>query len=133
VRKILYIPMVRLICWYLAFFLAGITLMPATVYAAFISPSEVELARTAPDMISDVRMALENDLLTERLEALGLSSEEIAKRLENLSPEEHEAVLADIENIQSGGDGTGALISLAILILLILLIIKLMNKEITIK
>jgi hypothetical protein len=133
VRKILHVPFVRFVCWYLALFLSGIAIMPATVNAAFISSSEVNLSELDSDVLSEVRLALENDLLAERLGELGLSSAEIQSRLDALSPEEHEAVLADMEKIQAGGDGAGALISLAILILLIILIIKLLDKEITIK
>jgi len=132
-RKMLYIPTVRLICWYLALFMSGIALMPTTVHAAFISSSEANLSETGADVLAEVRSALENDLLAERLEALGLSSAEIESRLQSLSPEEHEAVLADMEKIQSGGDGASGLVTLAILILLIILIIKLLDKEITIK
>jgi hypothetical protein len=108
-------------------------MMPVTVNAAFISPSEITLAEVDANTLSEVRMALENELLTERLGELGLSSAEIKSRLDALSPEEHAAVLEDMERIQSGGDGASTLISLAVLVLLIVLIIKLMDKEITIK
>jgi hypothetical protein len=133
VRKMLHIPLVRLVCWYLALFLSGIALMPVTVNAAFISTSKANLTEADDNVLSEVRLALENSLLAERLGELGLSSGEIKDRLEALSPEEHEAVLEDMERIQAGGDGAGTLISLAILVLLIILIIKLLDKEITIK
>ena len=132
-RKMLNVPFVRLVCWYLALFLSGIAMVPTTVNAAYIPSSKVNLSEIDSDVLSEVRVALENDLLAERLGELGLSSEEIQSRIDALSPDEHEAVLADMERIQAGGDGTGALISLAVLILLIILIIKLLDKEITIK
>lgn len=132
-RKILNVPITRLVCWYLALFLSGIVVVPSTVNAAFISSSEITLSGIDSDVLNEVRLALENDLLAERLGELGLSSEEIKSRLDALSPDEHEAVLADMERIQAGGDGAGSLIGLAILVLLIILIIKLLDKEIVIK
>ena len=129
-RKILHVPLVRLVCWYLALILSGIAVAPATVHAAFIPSSGINLTDLDSDTLDEVRLTLENDLLAERLAQLGLSSEEIKSRLDALSPEEHEAVLADMEKIQAGGDGV---ITLLIVIILVILIIKLMDKEITIK
>jgi hypothetical protein len=122
-----------MVCWYLVLLLSGITLVPTTVNAAFISPSGTYLKGTDVHDLSAVKAALESDLLRERLEKLGLSPEEIKSRLESLSPDEHQAVLADVERIQAGGDGVGTLITLAVLVLLVILILKLMDKEITIK
>jgi len=65
---------------------------------------------------------------------MGLASEEISRRLDSLSPEEHQAVLDQMEKIQAGGDGgVGSLVGLAVLVLLIVLIVKLLDKEIIIK
>jgi hypothetical protein len=133
VKKILQNPLARLACWYLALFLSGFALVPAGVNAAFISSSEANLVEVDADVLSEVRAALEDDLLAERLGALGLSSGEIKDRLDALSTSEREAVLEDLDRIQSGGDGAGTLISLAVLVLLIILIIKLLDKEIIIK
>ena len=83
--------------------------------------------------VEGIQAALENEILKERLSALGLSSEEIRARLDTLSTEERLAVMADVEQLQAGGDGFGTLVSLAVLVLLVILIIKLMDKEITIK
>ena len=129
----LLMPIVRLTCWYLVLILSGAALIPATVNAAFISPAETQLGNIDIDAISAARYALEKDLLREHLERLGLSAAEVTKRLDSLTPEEHQAVMADMERIQAGGDGVGTLVTLAILVLLIILILKLMDKEITIK
>ena len=132
-RRILALPVVKALCLYLVLVLSGIAALPTAAHAAFISPSETVLADMDVTSIEGFRAALENDLLTERLEALGLSSEEIQARLDSLTDEERLAVMADVEKLQAGGDGVGSLVSLAILVLIIILIIKLMNKEIIIK
>ena len=132
-RKLFLGPGARFVCWYLVVFLSGILVVPETAKAAFISPSKDALKGMDADTLGSVRLALENDLLAERLAQLGLSPEEIKERLDTLSPGEHEAVMSDFERIQAGGNGIGSLVSLAVLILLIVLIIKLLDKEIIIK
>ena len=129
-KKMLRYPAVRLICWYLAFTLSGFVILPATVQAGFISPSEGALAEMDVDALATMREALEKGILTEKLTALGLSADEITARLDALTPDERQAVLADMEQIQAGGNG---LVSLLLVVLLVILILKLMDKEITIK
>jgi hypothetical protein len=129
-RKMLRYPAVRLICWYLAFTLSGLFILPAAAQAAFISPSEGALAAMDVDTLATVREALEKGLLKEKLTALGLSADEITTRLDALTPDERQAVLNDVDKIQAGGNG---IVTLLLVVLLVVLILKLMDKEITIK
>jgi hypothetical protein len=132
-RRILALPVVKALCLYLVLVLSGIAALPTAAHAAFISSSENVLVDMDVTSVEGIRVALENELLTERLAALGLSSEEIQARLDSLTTDERLAVMADVEKLQAGGDGVGGLLSLAVLVLIIILIIKLLNKEITIK
>ena len=129
-RKMLRYPAVRLICWYLAFTLSGLFILPAAAQAAFISPSERTLAAMDVDTLATVREALEKGLLTEKLTALGLSADEITSRLDALTLDERQAVLDDTDKIQAGGNG---IVTLLLVVLLVVLILKLMDKEIIIK
>jgi hypothetical protein len=129
-RKMVHYPAVRMICWYLAFTLSGLFILPAAAQAAFISPSAGTLAGMDVDALATVRDALEKGILTEKLTALGLAPDEIKVRLDALTPEERQAVLDDVDQIQAGGDG---LVTLLLVVLLVILILKLMDKEITIK
>ena len=129
-RKVLRYPAFRIICWYLAFTLSGLFVLPATLQAAFVSPSALTLADKDIDTLAAVREALEKDLLVEKLASLGLSPEEIKTRLDSLTPEERQAVLADIDHVQAGGDGV---VTLLVVVLLVILILKLLDKEIVIK
>jgi hypothetical protein len=114
----------------MAFTLSGLFIMPAIVQAAFISTSEGTVARMDVETLATVTEALENDFLTEKLAALGLDADEINARLDALTPEERQAVLADVDKIQSGGNGV---VTVLIIILLVVLILKLLDKEIVIK
>ena len=129
-RKVLRYRAVRLTCWYLVFTLSGIFVLPAIAQAGFISPSEGVLASMDVDTLATVREALEKGILTEKLTALGLSPDEVRTRLDALTPEERQVVLADIDQIQTGGDG---IVTILLVVLLVVLILKLMDKEITIK
>lgn len=129
-RKILRYPVVRFVCWYLAFTFSGLFFLPAAAQAAFISTSREALAGLDADALTNLRTALENGVLKERLTNLGLSADEIRKRLDSLSTEERQAVLKDVDRIQAGGDGV---VTLLVVVLLVLLILKLMDKEIIIK
>jgi hypothetical protein len=111
-------------CWYLVFVLSGIVFLPGAVQAAFIPTTQGELAGTSGDLLAEVRNALEDQLLAEKLTALGLSPEEVQARLDALTLEERQAVMADLEKVQAGGD----LVGIAVLVLLVVLILKLMDK-----
>ncbi len=129
-RKMLRYPAVHLICWYLAFTLSGLLILPAIAQAAFMSPSSVTLAGMEVDTLAEVRDVLEEGILTEKLTALGLSPDEIKVRLDALTSEERQAVLADVDQIQAGGD---SLVTILLVVLLVILILKLLDKEIIIK
>ncbi len=132
-RRILTLPSVKAVCLYLVVVLSGVAAVPFAAHAAFVSPSENVLAEVDVTSLEGIRAALEDELLTERLTALGLSPEEIQARLDSLTVQERQVVMADVEKLQAGGDGISSLVSLAVLVLIIFLIMKLMDKEITIK
>lgn len=131
-EKFLHFKGVKLVCFYLAMVMSGLLLAPAAAQAAFVSA--VPPAGDA-DMVdlAAVRAGLQKDLVADRLSALGLDARDISHRLDALSPDELEAVAAEAEHIQSGGDGVGTLVTLAVLVLLVVLILKLMDKEVVIK
>ncbi|MGD8353042.1 MAG: PA2779 family protein [Pseudomonadota bacterium] len=129
-KQMLCHPAVRLICWYLVFTLSGVFVTPLTAQAAFISPSQEILSGVKPGSLEAVKESLENGLLSEKLTALGLSPDEIRIRLDSLTPDERQAVIDDVDQIQAGGNGV---VTLLIIILLVVLILKLSDKEIIIK
>ena len=129
-RKILRYPAVRLICLYLAFTLSGLVILPATAQAGFISSAEGTLAEMDADVLATVREALEEGILTEKLTALGLSADEITARLDALTPDERQAVLADIEQIQAGGS---TLVTILVIVALVLLILHLTDKQVVVQ
>jgi hypothetical protein len=129
-KKMLRYPAVRLICWYLAFTFSGFVMLPATAQAGFISPSEGTLVEMDADVLTTVREALEEGILTEKLTALGLSADEITARLDALTPDERQVVLADMEQIQAGGS---TIVTVLVIVALVLLILHLTDKQVTVE
>ena len=105
-------------------------MLPATAQAGFISPSEGTLVEMDADVLTTVREALEEGILTEKLTALGLSADEITARLDALTPDERQVVLADMEQIQAGGS---TIVTVLVIIALVLLILHLTDKQVTVE
>ena len=131
-RKMNTNPFVRLACWYLVMALAGVFTVPAIAHAAFI-PSTDKYIDGSVDELKELRKSLEDELLRERLLSLGLSADEVAERIDALTWEERQAVMADLERIQAGGDTLGTLLGIALIVLIVVLILKVLDKEIIIK
>ena len=119
-------PLIKVLCCYLALSMAGFILLPAEAKASFISYPPGEISGLEPESLEAPQTALENELVTERLTALGLTKEEVIQRLNHLDPDEREIVLRNLEGINSGGGNIGQdlletlVILIAVAILLIL-------------
>jgi len=123
-RRVLERRVSKLICFYLVFVFSGMFALPLTVQAAFLPSSDSIMNKMEVTSLDEVRAALENDLLTERLTALGLSPEEISARLDSLTVEERQAVMAHVEKIQAGGVDIVGLAVVALIVVVIYLLLK---------
>jgi hypothetical protein len=84
--------------------------------------------------ISKIQRALENEILTEKFRAYGLSPQEIKDRLQSMSDEQiHLMAQASDQLLLAGDDGLGIVIAILVIILLVILIMKLMDKKVVIK
>ena len=99
----LHSPYIKAICCYLALVVAGFLPGPMEARASFISHQSEETTKLDPESLETFRIALEHELIAEKLSELGLTEEEIIQRIEQLSPEETEIVLKQLDSIQSGG------------------------------
>jgi uncharacterized protein YidB (DUF937 family) len=70
-----------------------------------------------------LKASLENMLIQERLEQVGLSTEEALERINSLTPETRAAVVQQLETIQAGGDGSVTVSWVMALLILILVIL----------
>jgi hypothetical protein len=78
-------------------------MIPVPVEASFIQYRQEDLSDMNQNSLETMRTLLENELIVEKLAELGLSSEEIFYRIDQLNPEERQIVLNQLEGVQSGG------------------------------
>jgi len=122
--RILERPFSKGICLYLVFVFSGVFALPIAAQAAFLPSSDNILNEMEVTSLVEVRAALEDDLLTERLTALGLSPEEIRTRLDALTAEERQAVMDHLEELQTGGSDILTLALVALIAVVIYLLLK---------
>jgi hypothetical protein len=83
--------------------MAGLIPGPMEARASWIPVQQEDISETDRESMEALRQMLENKLIAEKLLELGLSSEEIIHRVEQLSPEERQIVLEELKAVQSGG------------------------------
>ena len=122
------------VTWYLvvAMFVIGIT---PRVYAGF-SPSEV-IGISPIDRDSDlekIQNVIETKMISERLKQIGLSPDEIQKRLIQLSNQQIHQLALQLDELKVGGDGGWAVLGVIIVLAAIaVLVIYLTGHEVVIK
>jgi hypothetical protein len=112
-------------------FVIGIT---PRVYAGF-SPSEV-MDLSPMNRASDlqkIQKVLEMKMISERLEQLGLTSDEIQVRLGQLNDEQIHQFAMELDELKVGGDGLGIVIALLVIAILVVILIYLLGHKISIK
>ncbi len=127
------LPMIKCISWYLAvaMFVFGIT---PRVYAGF-SPSEVinfSLIDRASDL-QKIQKILEMKMISERLQELGLTPDEIQDRLNSLSNDQIHKFALQLDELKVGGDGLGIVIGLLVIAILVVILIYLLGHRVILK
>ncbi|HOG17034.1 MAG: hypothetical protein A4E73_00761 [Syntrophaceae bacterium PtaU1.Bin231] len=108
-------------------FPAGAGLIPSI-------PSSIETAdgiRKAE--IDKVQKVLEMQIVADKLQAYGLSAEEVKAKLQGMSDGQLHVMAQASDRVLAGGDGLGFVIALLLVVLLAVLILKLMGKEIIVR
>jgi len=116
----------------MAMFVIGIT---PRVYAGF-SPSEV-IGLSQVDRESDlqkIRSVIETKMIGERLKQMGLTPEEIQKKLSQLSDQQIHQLALQLDELKVGGDAGWVVLSIIIVLAAIaVLVIYLTGHEILIQ
>lgn len=119
---------------YLAFACFIIASVPSNS-SAFIIPSQT--AQTAFDRSNDmstVQRALESKAVSQRLSELGLTMDEINKRINNLTDSDLHQFASRLDSIHAGGDGgIGIIIAVLLVVVLVLVILNLTGHKIIVK
>jgi len=125
------IPVVALfMATYLVFFVS----FPAMAGLISSMPSSIEMAGKGKEAeIDKVKKVLEMQIVADKLQAYGLSVEEVKAKLSSMSDEQIQVVAQASDRVLAGGDGAGFVIAVLVIIILVIVILKLLDKRIIIK
>jgi hypothetical protein len=84
------------------------------------------------DEMRRVQLALENEQVRAKLQAYGLTAEEVSSKLDGMSDKQISLLAQASDKVLAGGNGIGVIIGVLVIILLVILILKLLNKRIVI-
>src|SRR5512140_72934 len=125
------IPFMTHISWYLvvAMFIIGI----APRVDAGLSPSEIISVQQA-DREADlqkIRKVIEIKAVSERLGQLGMTNDEVQKRLVNLSDQQIHQFALQLDDLKIGqSDAIGIVIAVLVVVILVIVILKLTGHRV---
>jgi len=89
--------------------------------------------RVRGEEMNKVQKVLEMQIVTDKLQAYGLSADEVKSKLQSMSDEQIHLMAQASDRVLAGGDGLGVVIGVLVIVLLIILIMKLLDKKVIIK
>ncbi len=97
-------------------------------------PSSIEMVGKSKEAeIEKVQKVLEMQIVADKLQAFGLSAEEVKAKLHSMSDEQLQLMAQASDRVLAGGDGAGFVIAVLVIIILVIVILKLLDKRIIIK
>jgi len=97
-------------------------------------PSSIEMVGKSKEAeIEKVQKVLEMQIVADKLQAYGLSAEEVKAKLHSMSDEQLQLMAQASDRVLAGGDGAGFVIAVLVIIILVIIILKLLDKRIIIK
>jgi hypothetical protein len=122
----------KCLVWYLvaAMFIIGIA---PRLEAAF-SPSDALLldSATQESDLQKIQRVLENRLVSQRLQDLGFTTDEIRERLAQLSAEQTHSLVQKIDDLKVGQDGLGVVIFLLVVVIVVLIVLMVTGKRVVV-
>jgi hypothetical protein len=114
-------PITKLLSLYLVFALFLLTI-PAQSWAMLIPANQALPDRQAE--LSSIQKTLESTAVKQRLMDLGLSTEEALARINMLSDEQTHTLAANLDSLQAGADGVGALVFVLVVAIVVVVILE---------
>jgi len=123
----------RSLSWYLVVAMFIISIVPHAE-GAFISSEAMAFNNMQRDAdLGKIRTFLETKIVSQRLQDLGYSSEEVREKLSLLSDHQLHNYAQHLDNLRVGGDGLEVVIGVLIIIILILVILHLTGRKAIVK
>ncbi|MGE5172434.1 MAG: PA2779 family protein [Betaproteobacteria bacterium] len=121
---------IRLLAVYLVFAIFLLTL-PSQGWAMFIPSGQAAGVRQAD--ISTIQKTLETAVVKQRLMDFGLSSEEALARINSLPDDQVHQFAANLDSIQAGADGAGALIFILLVAIIVVVILQVSGHRVVVR
>lgn len=105
--------------------------------AAGLAPSRpsgatsIASARDA-DMLMAQR-ALENEVVAQKLRDYGVAPAQAQARLASMSDQDLHTLASASKGLPSGGDATGAIIGILVVVILVIVVLRLMHREVVVR
>lgn len=122
------------LCWAVLTVFCFFSLIPPNAEAFLVQSrlSSGELISERTDQIATIQSALEQKIVSQRLQDYGLSKAEVIAKLDTMSDQQVQQ-LAALSGDVGGGDAIGAAIGILLVILLIVIILRLSDRRIVIQ
>ena len=123
----------RWVIWYMVTVMSLLGITPR-VEAAF-SPSEI-IGQQAVNRIADlekIQKVIEVKMIRERLNALGLSQEEIQARLNQMSNDQVHQLAVNLDELKVGGDDAVTVLIVLVIVAIAILVVYLMGYRLILK
>ena len=114
-------PFTKLLSLYLAFATFLLT-VPAQGWAMLVPASHASPARQAD--LGAIQKTLESSVVKQRLMDVGLSPEEALARINGLSDEQTHTLAANLDSLQAGADGVGALVFILVVAIVVIVVLE---------
>lgn len=122
-------PFFKILSLYLIIAVLALTL-PAQGWAMLVSAGQAEARLTDQ---TKVQAALESSVIKQRLMDYGLTAEETAARLNNLSDEQVHQLAANLDSVQAGGSVLGDVIIILLIVVIVIAILELTGHRVIMK
>lgn len=122
-------PFIKILSLYLAVAILVLSL-PSSGWAMFIRSDQAATARLSDT--ARIQTGLESEVIKQRLQDYGLSSEETSAKLNSLSDEQVHQVAAQMDAVQAGGDGLGGIVFLLLVVIIVVVVLQATGHRIVI-
>ncbi len=114
--------------------MSAIEIAPA---AAGLAPSRVSgstsIASARDADLLMAQRALENKVVAQKLRDYGVAPDDAQARLASMSDNDLHTLATATKGLPSGGDSTGPIIGVLVVIILVIVILKLVNREVVVR
>ena len=122
--------------WTAVLVIVCLTVLQVSPAAAGLAPStrsgETSLVSTRDADLLIAQRALEHKVVAQKLRDYGVTAADAQLKLASMSDQDLHQLASASKGLPSGGDGTGAVIGVLLVVILVIVVLKLMNKEVVV-